>query len=521
MSSICETCGALQPETATREMAFTPPELASLLASNDPPLDSAIPRILETISVGQDRIDALDPQIRALDLQIPVLQAHLASLVRERDEAVKSVRDHRIVLSPLRRVPPEVLCEIFCLSIDGSGEEEKEEGVISLPKPPSPWYLGHICRFWRHTALSYPPLWTHLDIREDLPRIEAQLLRAGNAMLDVYWSGRQYEGNTDGLSDLMCPHYARWRTLHIDSYEFAGADAPEWLRLANGHLAQLTTLEIINTRRVEIPDFLSATPNLRHVLLNGVNFEDYSPSTPIPWAQITHYRGTFHPQRQVKILKDAQNLLVCSVGFTLRVLDPLSVPLVTLPRLRRLNTERGEFLTYLTAPALQELTSLHTQLDAMPLLLSFISTSSCTLTTLALFDCAVSMELVPVLQSVPSLAHLFIESGGDPDYSSWVTYNAVFSAMTLPTAPLLCPNLDSLVYGYLGDYMTPEETFFDMARSRFSDRLHTLKRLRIFAVHKNPERTPAGAIALLRADGFDAEFLDAREARKLRRVHQF
>ncbi|KAJ7157457.1 hypothetical protein C8R46DRAFT_1294161 [Mycena filopes] len=386
--------------------------------------------------------------------------------------------------------------------------------------PKSPWYLGHICQSWRYIALTYPRLWTHLNIGVGLPCIEAQLLRAGNMLLEVYWSGKQNKEDT-GLTDLMRPRYSRWRTLHIDSY---AADTPEWLRLANGHLVQLTTLKIIDTKRVEIPDLFSATPNLRHVLLNGFEFQDCSPSTPIPWAQITHYRAwTYHPQRQVEILKDAQNLLVCCVGFTLRVLDPLSAPLVTLPRLRRFSTQHAQFLTYLTAPMLQELTSLHTQLEAMSLLLSFtsISTSSCTLTTLALFDCAVSMELVPVLQSVPSLAHLFIESGGDPEYSSWVTYNAVFSAMTLPTAPLLCPNLDSLVYGYLGDYMTPEEAFFNMARSRFSDRVHTLKRLRIFAVHKNPERTPAGALELLRAEGFDAAFLDGREAPELERAHKF
>ncbi|KAJ7184492.1 hypothetical protein C8R46DRAFT_461585 [Mycena filopes] len=450
MTSICKTCGALRTESRPSSAlplasAIPPPELPSLLANNDPPPDSEIPRILAVISAGQDRIDALDPQIRAL-------QARLASLTQARDEAVKHVREYRAIVSPLRQLPPEVLGEIFALSIGASGDSERGE---------PPWYLGHICRSWRSIALTYPRLWTHLTIREDLPRVEAQLHRAGNALLDVYWSGAQNERNP-GLADLMAPHYARWRTLHIESYELAGGDMPEWLRLASSHLAQLTTLEITDTEEVKIPDFLSAAPNLRRVLLTDLDFTQSSALTPIPWGQNTHYRGTFSPQRQIEILKAAQNLLVvCSVGFIRHIFDLPLAPLVTLPRLRRLNTESARFLPYLTAPALQELTCSYTQPEAMPLLLSFISTSCCTLTTLALFRCALDTAFLPVLQAVPSLIHLFIDC--DDIYTELQTI--VFSAMTHSTPPFLCPSLTSLVYVYRMPNMAPEEEFFAMARS--------------------------------------------------------
>ncbi|KAJ7176945.1 hypothetical protein C8R46DRAFT_1346865 [Mycena filopes] len=500
MFSTCETCGgALQTALQVASESSAPPTLAipspgltSLLTSNDPPPDSEIPRILDLISDAQDRIDALDPQIHAL-------QARLASLVRERDETAKYLRAYRAMVSPLRRVPPEVLCEIFAWSVYNSGEREEP-----------PWYLGHVCRFWRGIALAYPRLWTHLTIRENLPRIEAQLLHAGNALLEVYWSGDQNNRNT-GLADLMGPYYRRWRGLHLESCQFTDTAEPEWLCLAVGHLDQLTTLEITDSGIAKIPNFLSAAPKLRRVLLNGLDFTECSPQIPIPWAQITHYRGTFHPERQVKILEVAQNLLVCSVGFIHYIADP--VPLVTLPGLRRLSTESARFLPYLLAPALQELTSLHTEPQAMPLLSAFISTSCCTLTTLALFHCFLDTALLSVLHAVPSLAHLLIEC----DDASNESHATIFSAMTLSTPPLLCPRLTSVVYGYWRPRSAPEQVFFDMVRSRFttdnqSDRLHNLARLRIFQFDgaPPPQRITA-AIAGLRADGFDAAFVDGRE----------
>ncbi|KAJ7157339.1 hypothetical protein C8R46DRAFT_424167 [Mycena filopes] len=504
MSSICEACGALQTPSRSRSSApvadIPLPELTSLLASNDPPLDSDYTRILDIISVGQDRIDVLDSQIRAL-------QTRLAPLVRERDETVKHVRERRAIVSPLRRVPPEVLCEIFASSIEGSESGEEP-----------PWYLGHICQSWRRIALGYPGLWTHLIIREDLPCIEEQLLRAGNALLDVYWSGRQNKENV-GLADLMGPHYGRWRALRID-YVFN--HAPEWLRFANGHLDQLETLEMTGSPDVAIPIFLSVAPNLRHVFLNDLDFAECCPWIPVPWAQITHYRGTFLLHRQVEVLQTAQNLLVCSVGFFGDISDPPS-PLLVLPRLRRLSTESAKFLSYLNVPALQELTSLYTPRVAMPRLLSLISNSCCTLTTLALFSFSLDMVFLSVLEALPSLAHLFVECGNISTDTS--KHTAVFRAMTLPTPPLLCPNLTSLVYGYRGPDMAPEQAFFDMTSSRFSrtsDRLHNLQRLCIFAIDKRPppERI-IDAIAMLRVEGHDAAFLDEREARELKRRHQF
>ncbi|KAJ7076709.1 hypothetical protein C8R44DRAFT_565689, partial [Mycena epipterygia] len=111
------------------------------LTSNDVPLDSALPHIHRIITNELDRIDVLDPQIDNL-------RAALAHLVQRRDAAAESARQHRAIISCVRRVPPELICEIFALTF------------FSGPRPKDPpWHLGHICRSWRESALSYPILW--------------------------------------------------------------------------------------------------------------------------------------------------------------------------------------------------------------------------------------------------------------------------------------------------------------------------------------------------------------------------
>ncbi|KAJ7661350.1 hypothetical protein DFH06DRAFT_943334, partial [Mycena polygramma] len=62
------------------------------------------------------------------------------------------LREHRAILHPLRRAPPELICEIFACTLDSL------DGV-DIFSPAPPWYLGQICQSWRLWALAYPRLW--------------------------------------------------------------------------------------------------------------------------------------------------------------------------------------------------------------------------------------------------------------------------------------------------------------------------------------------------------------------------
>ncbi|KAF8214956.1 hypothetical protein K438DRAFT_1435500, partial [Mycena galopus ATCC 62051] len=59
---------------------------------------------------------------------------------------------HRALLSPIRRVPKDILLEIFfsCLSSKHNAPIDPHE---------APFVLGHFCRHWRSIACSTPMLW--------------------------------------------------------------------------------------------------------------------------------------------------------------------------------------------------------------------------------------------------------------------------------------------------------------------------------------------------------------------------
>ncbi|KAJ7095630.1 hypothetical protein C8R44DRAFT_556530, partial [Mycena epipterygia] len=118
------------------------------LRSNDPPAESEVPVITNTVSAGQKHIDMLDVQIDAL-------QASLSRLVEERTKTEELVRQHTAVLSSLRCVPPELVCEILALV-----SCIRRLGKQTVPR--LPWRLTHSCRTWRLAFLGDPRLWTSL-----------------------------------------------------------------------------------------------------------------------------------------------------------------------------------------------------------------------------------------------------------------------------------------------------------------------------------------------------------------------
>ncbi|KAJ7121480.1 hypothetical protein C8R44DRAFT_876882 [Mycena epipterygia] len=124
-----------------------------------------------------------------------------------------------------------------------------------------------------------------------------------------------------------------------------------------------------------------------------------------------------------------------------------------------------------------------------------------------------SFELVPVLQSLPTLTYLLLKvtSAGQQ-----TAQTDLFNAMHITdTSSDLCPNLSSLLYGYSSYVDFAEDAFFAMAQSRFHAPCR-LKVLRIFYswqsyTNSSPDISPQ--IQALRGGGFDAVFGDYREVK--------
>ncbi|KAF7326380.1 hypothetical protein MVEN_02624400 [Mycena venus] len=98
-------------------------------------------------------------RLRRLDDEIAELQRAIDKLAEERDGLETFVAAHKALISPVRRVPFDILQEIFIACIP-----THRNCVMSASEPPV--LLGRICSSWRAIALSTPHLWARLHIVE-------------------------------------------------------------------------------------------------------------------------------------------------------------------------------------------------------------------------------------------------------------------------------------------------------------------------------------------------------------------
>ncbi|KAJ6578969.1 hypothetical protein B0H10DRAFT_1836130, partial [Mycena sp. CBHHK59/15] len=100
----------------------------------------------------------VDPRKEADELtqEIGRIQAMLDNLTQKRDHLVNLIDAHLALVSPVRRLPDDVVWEIFAASLPS------EYAVMDGAE--SPLLLWKICRLWRHLALSTPRLWASLHV---------------------------------------------------------------------------------------------------------------------------------------------------------------------------------------------------------------------------------------------------------------------------------------------------------------------------------------------------------------------
>ncbi|KAJ6448108.1 hypothetical protein C8R45DRAFT_884413 [Mycena sanguinolenta] len=382
MTDICSECGA--PSKAALAIASLieplPPnsslDVIRLLSTNDPPSDAEIPIVRQIIADDEELMQTLDDQVVHL-------QSTLAQLMQKRSEIVEHIREHRAILSPLRRVPSELICEIFDLST---------AQVRAEPYATPPWRLGCISRSWRQYAVTYPPLWSSLTIsalstyssRENrkLPAVDIQLVRSAAISLDIYWDSIEQNSPPDSrILDLILPRSNRWRTVALELD--CCTSVLDWLEPVRGKLDRLQKLRLVNAQETRITDVFTTAPNLCQIDLRYLPFMNgipppHQPSLPISWAQITHYQGNCPWALHIGILEAAPNLSSCVLHIIHDQVVPPPDTIVIMPQLRRLSLDTNSCLLHIVAPNLEELRfveNLYVISDIRP----FIRRASCTL----------------------------------------------------------------------------------------------------------------------------------------------
>ncbi|KAJ6601603.1 hypothetical protein B0H10DRAFT_2230467 [Mycena sp. CBHHK59/15] len=128
------------------------PPLAALVASNDAPLPTHISAVQEILYDRNAALAEFANEISKLELKLGTLRSKYA-------EEVSEIAQYTPVLSPVRRLPLEIIAEIFLYFTP-----TLSTNLIAVDQAKLPWKLGHIFRHWRMIALSLHQLWSLLDL---------------------------------------------------------------------------------------------------------------------------------------------------------------------------------------------------------------------------------------------------------------------------------------------------------------------------------------------------------------------
>ncbi len=319
------------------------------------------------------------------------------------------------VLSPLRRIPPEILLEI-ALYFQCESPCYKIENNL--------WRFGRVCRKWRAVALSSRHLWTTViiddmtcvgDVPEPADRVLAEYLRrSGDAPLHIHAKFDNVRDDVvpvqEALINTLASHSHRWKTLLFTARDYL------WPHICQvvGRvpiLERIACLFAWNDPSTDLDILLpvfSDAPQLQHV---DINMDAPIPFL-LPWNQLTHYhdnRHGFMSQHQLENQFFERCLHLRECTFLSRS-PVMSKSTTLLPDLYSLVLASSASLNAITAPALQFLMVHHGRQEKIldtGILSRFISRSSCSLTALVLSGCKTmefrlkSNDLVSVLRVSP------------------------------------------------------------------------------------------------------------------------
>ncbi|KAG2035715.1 hypothetical protein BDR03DRAFT_961965 [Suillus americanus] len=203
----------------------------------------------------------------------------------EKAVIIQSNTSRRSFSSPIRRLPTEILSEIFLYCLP------EDEHLVHTPRQ-APMLLTKICRRWREVAMSLPMLWCRLQLEVGYDDWQQRafcydfwLKRSGGCPLSLRLKSRTDWGE---LRSLLQPYVQQISSLSLD---FLSCDSPFMLE-------DFHALKELTIRKYVIYDLARATShtlsklpvdlrriNMLHLRFNREQLDFFTDSA---WARLTH-----------------------------------------------------------------------------------------------------------------------------------------------------------------------------------------------------------------------------------------
>ncbi|KAJ6502008.1 hypothetical protein C8R45DRAFT_1091919 [Mycena sanguinolenta] len=188
---------------------------------------------------------------------------------------------------------PDILGEIFLECIPPLGNSDDLPAYF-------PYTLSHVCRHWRAAALSFPKLWSFLDVEQtdeneegNCAVIEAYLERSGNHPLTFRLAYAYETINSQTFLECLDRHAARWQNVFLEG--------PNYSALKHLALGKPSDYPLLRSFVCTYCDF------------NSDAVHDSTLFNPIPWAQLERYHeyevSWSEAARQCEILTQLTNVV--------------------------------------------------------------------------------------------------------------------------------------------------------------------------------------------------------------------
>ncbi|KAJ6463501.1 hypothetical protein C8R45DRAFT_911712 [Mycena sanguinolenta] len=251
------------------------------LDTNYVPSDSEVLEIRSLLLEPTDELARIDARIEEMEIALEQLKEQRASFEAPIDA-------HRALISPMRRIPHDVLLEIFCACLPS------EHNAVVDPAE-APLVLGRICKHWRSVAYSSPILWSTIHIPSPHHRFIPPKILLRLEKIVEEWLKRSA---TCPLSISLCDYHNVVAPDHFDQHPFVRQLLPFSQRLR--HLA------------------LTGDPELLHPLLR-LGSEDL----PLLQSLAMEYRGPFPDIPNAFHLPTLKDVAICIMA----PVPPRSLPL--------------------------------------------------------------------------------------------------------------------------------------------------------------------------------------------------
>ncbi|KAJ7253536.1 hypothetical protein C8J57DRAFT_1237342 [Mycena rebaudengoi] len=415
----------------------------------------------------RDFLVDLRKEVAHLAEQIARMQKLLDDLTRKRDDLTEFIDAHLALVSPARRLPDDVVREIFVASLPANRN-------CAISAQESPLLLCTICQSWRNLAVSTPRMWASIHIvapaNDKIERmaqtVHAWLARSGALPLSISLTASRSTWPPPDASSLLTAlirYSLRWKHIRFilppDQFEPLSSlsleDAPVLEKaIVVGFTGQYADHTIMSPRLA----FLQTTS------LSSVNAQFIYPQTPIRLEFLRHLsfevvgvsQTYISPQSTLEILRRCALLETCTILINGDLDVSLDVS-STLPcrmehlrhfRVRSYPTRATYFFEILVLPNLRRLeyTGSH-ELDFLPLL-----TSAQSVECLVLDSSASTTALLAVLRLTPMLEELDltgnpITPSADPAMT-WFVPDGQFIPLLTPHAEseftVICPRLQCI-----------------------------------------------------------------------------